>query len=43
MTSHEREELRRLRRENKQLPIDREILSKHVPWVLSEKSLLSLK
>ncbi len=31
LKSDEREELRRLRRENKQLRIEREILSKHVP------------
>lgn len=31
LTSSEREELRVLRRENKQLRIEREILSKHVP------------
>ena len=35
LTSDEREELRRLRRENKQLRIEREILSKVAAWVRS--------
>jgi len=33
LTSAEREELRRLRRENKQLKLEREILSKATAWV----------
>ena len=32
LTSIEREELRRLRRENKQLKVEREILSKAAAW-----------
>ena len=34
MTSLEREELRRLRRENKQLRVEREILKKAAAWFL---------
>ena len=36
LTSAEREELRRLRRENKQLRIEREILSKAAAWFAAE-------
>ena len=36
LTSDEREELRRLRRENKQLRIEREILSKAAAWFAAE-------
>ena len=36
LTSNEREELRRLRRENKQLHIEREILSRAAAWFASE-------
>jgi len=36
MTTHEREELRRLRRENKRLRLEREILSKAAAWFARE-------
>lgn len=36
MTSHEREELRRLRRENRQLRMEREILAKATAWFARE-------
>jgi len=36
LTSAEREELRRLRRENKQLKLEREILSKATAWFARE-------
>jgi transposase len=36
MTSLEREELRRLRRENKQLRVEREILKKAAAWFARE-------
>ena len=36
LTSAEREELRRLRRENKQLKVEREILIKAVAWFARE-------
>jgi transposase len=36
MTSDEREELRRLRRENKQLKVEREILKKAAAWFARE-------
>jgi len=38
MSSAEREELRRLRRENRQLKEDREILSKAAAWFATEKA-----
>ena len=36
LTSDEREELRRLKRENKQLKLEREILKKAAAWFASE-------
>ena len=38
LTSAEREELRKLRRENKQLKIEREILAKATAWFARETS-----
>jgi transposase len=38
LTSAEREELKRLRRENRQLKEDREILSKAAAWFATEKA-----
>lgn len=38
LTTAEREELRRLRRENRQLKEDREILSKAAAWFATEKA-----
>ena len=38
LTSDEREELRRLRRENKQLKVEREILKKAAAWFARESS-----
>ncbi len=38
LSSAEREELRRLRRENRQLKEDREILSKAAAWFATEKA-----
>ena len=43
MTSDEREELRRLRRENKQLRIEREILSKAAAWFAAEPDAIQRK
>ena len=38
LISEEREELRRLRRENKQLKVEREILKKAAAWLARESS-----
>jgi transposase len=38
MTSAEREELRRLRKENRQLKLEREILSKAAAWFAQESA-----
>ena len=43
LTSDEREELRRLRRENKQLSIEREILSKVAAWFAAETDAIPKK
>ena len=43
LTSSETEELRRLRRENKQLRIEREILSKAAAWFAAETDAIPKK
>ena len=43
LTSNEGEELRRLRRENKQLRIEREILSKAAAWFAQETDAIPRK
>ena len=43
LKSDEREELRRLRRENKQLRIEREILSKAAAWFAAETDAIPRK
>ena len=43
LTTQEREELARLRRENKQLRIEREILSKAAAWFARETDAISQK
>ena len=43
LKSDEREELRRLRRENKQLRIEREILSKAAAWFAAETDAIPKK
>ena len=43
LTTDEREELRRLRRENKQLRLEREILSKAAAWFARETNTIPSK
>jgi transposase len=43
LTSAEREELVRLRRENKQLKLEREILSKAAAWFAQETNVIPPK
>ena len=43
LTSHERDVLRRLRRENKQLGIEREILSQAAAWFARETNAVPKK
>ena len=43
LSSHEYEELKRLRRENKQLRIEREILSKAAAWFARETNAVPTK
>ena len=43
LTTHEREELAKLRRENKQLRIEREILSKAAAWFARETDAIPSK